>query len=64
MRATPTVVSYSPNTGTAGQLAADAANYAVSTSNAGAGRVAIGVSGISIGASTYLRAHATASAEL
>ena len=64
MRVTPTVVSYSPNTGTAGQIAADAANYAASTTTAGDSRVAIGVSDVSIGTSTYLRAHATASAEL
>jgi len=64
MRATPTVVVYNPNNGTAGQIAADSANHPGSVNNVGSERCAIGVSAISIGTSAYLRAHATASAEL
>jgi hypothetical protein len=64
MRATPTIVVYNPNNGVAGQLAADGNNLSASANTIGTDRCAVGVSNISIGQSNYVRAHATASAEL
>ena len=64
MRATPTITVYNPNTGVAGQIAGDSGTYNAAVNGAGSGRCAIGVTGTSIGQSTYMRAQATASAEL
>ena len=64
MRTTPTVVLYSPNNGTSGQVAGDASNYSGSTGYIGTNRVMGGVSGVSLSQSVYLKFHGTADAEL
>jgi hypothetical protein len=64
MRATPTVVGYNTNNGTAGQVSADAANYSAVVSSLGDSGFAYGVNNQLIGVDTYLKWQATASAEL
>tara|TARA_R110000868_G_C10801649_1_gene757120 strand:- start:54 stop:1025 length:972 start_codon:yes stop_codon:yes gene_type:complete len=64
MRSNPTIVSYNTNNGTVGQLSADSLNHATGFLLIGQSGAGIGVSGISIGTSTYLKVHATADAEL
>ena len=64
MRASSTITVYNPNTGVSGQIAGDANTYDAVVADPSSERCAIGVSNISINQSTYMRAHATADAEL
>jgi hypothetical protein len=64
MRATPSITIYSITSGTAGKLNGDSSEYNAGTNAVGANRASIGVSNISIGTSVYIKAHATADAEL
>jgi hypothetical protein len=66
MRATPTIVTYNPRTGTTNSFAADSLDYAgVDAGPAGQTGVHIGVSGPrSVGTDVFLYVAATASAEL
>ncbi len=64
MRANPSIVVYNDNNGTSGQVSGDSNNYTGSAAYIGNNRAIAGVSGVSLGTSTYLRFHATMDAEL
>ena len=65
MRATPSVTMYNPATGIAGSFLGDSTNYSGAAVYAPGPRgVTLGGSNVSVGATVYMSAHATAAAEL
>ena len=68
MRASPTTVSYAPSSGTSGKFSTNAfgpdSDVASTSANLGTTNIAYIVNAVSIGVSSYVLAHFTASAEL
>jgi hypothetical protein len=65
MRATPTIVIYNPNSGTVSGFIGDSTNYSPAVTNTiGNKCVSFYGQNVSVGTSTFISVHATASAEL